>query len=52
MRTPPPKLLVVSLLSGELTCLIIWAFTEAVFALVIGLIAGVSVLLLALRSDS
>ena len=52
VRTPPPKLLVVSLLSGELACLIIWAFTEAVFALVIGLIAGVSVLLLALRSDS
>ncbi len=52
MRTPPPKLLAVSLLSGEIACLAIWAFTEAVLALVVGLIAGVSVLLLALRSDS
>jgi hypothetical protein len=51
MRTPPPGLLAVALLSGELACVIVWAFTEAVFALVVGLVAGVSVLLVALRSD-
>jgi hypothetical protein len=50
VRTLPPRLLAVALLSGELACVAVWAFTEAVFALVVGLVAGVSVLLVALRS--
>jgi hypothetical protein len=51
VRTLPPRLLPVVLLSGELACVVVWAFTGAIFALVVGLIAGVSVLLVALRSD-
>lgn len=51
MRTLPPRLLTVVLLSGELACVVVWAFTGAIFALVVGLVAGVSVLLVALRSD-
>jgi hypothetical protein len=43
--------LTVVLLSGELACVVVWAFTGAIFALVVGLVAGVSVLLVALRSD-
>ena len=50
VRTLPPRLLAVVLLSGELACVVVWALTGALFALVVGLVAGVSVLLVALRS--
>jgi hypothetical protein len=50
VRTLPPRLLTVVLLSGELACVVVWALTGALFALVVGLVAGVSVLLVALRS--
>jgi hypothetical protein len=51
VRTLPPRLLTVLLLSAEFACIVVWAFTGAIFALVVGLVAGVSVLLVALRSD-
>jgi hypothetical protein len=41
--------LAVVLLSGELACVDFWALTGAAFALVVGLLAGVSVLVVALR---
>jgi hypothetical protein len=50
VRTLPPRLLTVVLLSGELACVVVWALTGAIFALVVGLVAGASVLLVALRS--
>ena len=50
MRTLPPRLLAIVLLSGELACVVVWALTGAVFALVVGLVAGMSMLLVALRS--
>ena len=52
MKTLPPRLLAVLLLSGELACVVVWALTGALLALVFGLIAGVSVLLVALRSGT
>ena len=52
MKILPPRLLAVLLLSGELVCVALWALTGAILALVIGLVAGVSVLLLALLSGT
>jgi hypothetical protein len=50
VRTLLPRLLAVVLLSGELACVVVWALTGALFALIIGLVAGVSVVLVALWS--
>ena len=52
MKILPPRLLAVLLLSGELACVFAWALTGALLALVLGLVAGVSVLLVALRSGT
>jgi hypothetical protein len=50
VRTLLPKLLAVVLFSGEPAC-VVWVLTGAVcFTLIVGLAAGVSVLLGALRS--
>jgi hypothetical protein len=47
----PPRLLAVALVSGELACVVVSASTGALFALIVGLVAGVSILLVALWSD-
>jgi hypothetical protein len=37
VRTLPPRLLTAVLLSGEFACVVVWALTGAIFALVVGL---------------
>jgi hypothetical protein len=50
VRTLAPRLLTPVLLSGELACGVVWALPGAIFALLVGLVVGVSVPLVALRS--
>jgi hypothetical protein len=50
VRTLAPRLLTPVLLSGELACVVVWALPGAIFALLVGLVVGVSVPLVALRS--
>jgi hypothetical protein len=50
VRTLAPRLLTPVLLFGELACVVVWALTGAIFALLVGLVVGVSVPLVALRS--
>jgi len=49
MRIPPTGYLKLVLLCGELVCVIAWAFTGMFFILVVGIVAGVGSVLVAMR---
>jgi hypothetical protein len=49
MRIPPRGYATLALLCGELVCVIAWAFTGIFFILVVGILAGVSSVLAAMR---
>jgi len=49
MRIPPTGYLKLVMLCGELVCVIAWAFTGMFFILVVGIVAGVGSVLVAMR---
>ncbi len=49
MKLPPTEYLMLALLSGELVCVVVWAFTGIFAVLVVGLVAGVGSVLAALH---
>lgn len=49
MRIPQTGYLTLALLCGEPVCVIVWAFTEIFFVLVVGIVAGVGSVVAAMR---